>query len=59
MAQIKWSRICRYCKHENHAALVFCEKCGRRIRGIITPLSCKRMKPKALLCEERMATVCN
>jgi uncharacterized OB-fold protein len=35
----KWSVTCDKCGHENHAIKVYCEKCGTRIKGIVTPLS--------------------
>jgi rRNA maturation endonuclease Nob1 len=48
MIRVKWTRTCPYCKHENHAVNVFCEKCGRRIKGIITPFSSERRMPTSM-----------
>ena len=51
MAKVKerkrWSIVC-LCGHENHIIKTFCQKCGRRIRGIITPFSAERKMPTSL-----------
>jgi len=41
----KWSVTCGKCGHENHAIKVYCEKCGTRVKGIVTPLSSDSKMP--------------